>query len=148
MNGKCCKMGADEAVEKLSKEMGGYTPTTLAHINKHYPSLAVIIHDMDRIMVEDGALDKKTKRLIALACVAVRMCDGCIYPQAKVAKNFGATREEIMEALNVAVLTGGVPTWSNAKEGITELFAEWDAEDAAKAKGAKKPAPKKPKAKK
>ncbi len=100
-----------------------------------------MIHDMDRIMVEDGALDRKTKRLIALACVAVRMCDDCIYPQAKVAKNYGATRDEIIEALNVAVLTGGVPTWSTAKYGITQLFEEWDEEDLEKAE--KKPAPKK-----
>jgi AhpD family alkylhydroperoxidase len=132
-------MEADEAVAKLKKEMGGYEPTTLSHIKQHHPQLAVLIHDMDRIMVEDGALDKKTKRLIALACVAVRMCDGCIYPQAKVAKNFGASREEIIEALNIAVLTGGVPTWSNAKTGISELFAEWDEEDAAKSKGEAKP---------
>ncbi|MEI6797294.1 MAG: carboxymuconolactone decarboxylase family protein [Methanomassiliicoccales archaeon] len=146
----CDKMGADEAVAKLKKEMGGFEPATLSHIKKHHPQLAVIIHDMDRVMVEDGALDRKTKRLIALACVAVRMCDGCVYPQAKVAKNYGATREEILEALNIAVLTGGVPTWSNAKAGISELFAEWDAEDEAKAKAAEKPVPKKaaPKAKK
>jgi len=142
----CPKMGADEAVEKLHKEMGGYTPKTLHHIKQHHPQLAATIHDMDRIVVEDGALDKKTKRLIALACVAVRMCEGCVYPQAKVAKNFGATREEIVEALNVAVLTGGVPAWSTAREGLTQLFEEWDEEDAEKAKA--KPAAKKPRAKK
>jgi AhpD family alkylhydroperoxidase len=79
--------------------------------------------------VEDGALDKKTKRLIALACVAVRMCEDCIYPQAKVAKNYGASKAEIVEALQVAVLTGGVPTWSVAKKGITKLFEEWDDEE-------------------
>lgn len=146
----CPKMGADEAVNKLHKEMGGFTPQTLHHIKQHHPQLAATIHDMDRIVVEDGALDKKTKRLIALACVAVRMCDGCIYPQAKVAKNFGATREEIIEALNVAVLTGGVPSWSTAREGITQLFEEWDEEDAAKAQkpAAKKAPAKKPRAKK
>jgi AhpD family alkylhydroperoxidase len=141
-------MGPDEAVDKLKKEMGGYEPATLSHIKKHHPQLAVLIHDMDRIMVEDGALDRKTKRLIALACVAVRMCDGCVYPQAKVAKNYGATREEIIEALNIAVLTGGVPTWSNAKAGISELFAEWDEEDAAKAKAEKPKAKKAAKPKK
>jgi AhpD family alkylhydroperoxidase len=138
---ECMRMGADEAVDKLSKEMGGYTPNTLHHIKKHHPELAALIHDMDRVMVQDGALDRKTKRLIALACVAVRMCDDCIYPQAKVAKNYGATREEIIEALNVAVLTGGVPTWSTAKYGITQLFEEWDEEDLEKAE--RKPAPKK-----
>jgi alkylhydroperoxidase/carboxymuconolactone decarboxylase family protein YurZ len=74
------------------------------------------------------------------------MCEDCVYPQAKVAKNYGATREEIIEALNIAVLTGGVPTWSTAKRGITQLFEEWDEEDAEKAKA--KPKPKKPAAKK
>ncbi|TFG55421.1 MAG: carboxymuconolactone decarboxylase family protein [Methanomassiliicoccus sp.] len=127
-----CSRKAQKAVDELGIQMGGYVPDTLNHIKKHYPSLAVIIKDMDKVINEDGALDRKTKRLIALACVAVRMCDGCVYPQAKVAKNNGATREEIMEALNVAVLTGGVPTWSNAKGGITKLFDEWDAEDAEK----------------
>jgi AhpD family alkylhydroperoxidase len=139
-------MKADEAVDELSVRMGNFVPLTLSHIQKHHPDLAILIKDMDEIMEYKGALDKKTKRLIALACVSVRMCDDCIYPQAKVAKNFGATREEIMEALSIAVLTGGVPTWSNAKHGISKLMAEWDEEDAANEKADEKPkkaAPKK-----
>ena len=138
-----CRMRAKKAVDELEKQMGGYVPPTLHHIKNNHPALAVIIGDMDKVINTDGALDRKTKRLIALACVSVRMCEGCIYPQAKVAKNCGATREEIMEALNIAVLTGGVPSWSTARTGITELFAEWDAEDAEKAKLGAKAVPKK-----
>jgi len=122
------KERAEKAVKELSGKMCGFTPATLHHIKQHNPELAVLIGEMDRIMVEDGALDRKTKRLIALACVAVRMCEDCIYPQAKVAKNFGASKDEIVEALQVAVLTGGVPTWSVAKKGISQLFEEWDEE--------------------
>ncbi|MFA6802756.1 MAG: carboxymuconolactone decarboxylase family protein, partial [Candidatus Methanomethylophilaceae archaeon] len=92
------------------------------------PGLIELIHNMDNVIVEDGALDKKTKRLIALACVCIRSCEDCVYPQAKVAKNYGATKEEILEAVNVAVLTGGVPSWSIAKKGIAQLFEEWDKE--------------------
>jgi len=117
---------AEKAVKELGEEMGGFVPGTLNVVKEHHPELAVLIKDMDRVMVTDGALDKKTKRLIALACVAVRMCDDCIYPQARVAKNFGATKEEIIEALNVAVLTGGMPSWSTAKRGIIKLFEEWE----------------------
>ena len=138
-----CAMKAKKAVDELGEQMGGYVPPTLQHIKNNHPQLAVIIRDMDKVINTDGALDRKTKRLIALACVAVRMCDGCIYPQAKVAKNCGATREEIMEALNIAVLTGGVPSWSTAREGITELFTEWAKEDAEKEKLGAKPAAKK-----
>jgi AhpD family alkylhydroperoxidase len=123
------KEKAEKAVKDLSRKMCGFTPATLDHIKHHNPDLAVLIQDMDKIVVEDGALDKKTKRLIALACVAVRMCEDCIYPQAKVAKNYGASKAEIVEALQVAVLTGGVPTWSVAKKGITKLFEEWDDEE-------------------
>ena len=94
------KEDAEKAVKELNQKMCGYTPGTLHHIKKYNPELAVLIRDMDQIMVNDGALDKKTKRLIALACVAVRMCEDCVYPQAKV-----------------------------AKKGLTQLFDEWEGEE-------------------
>ena len=119
-------VSAEEAVEEMGCRMGNYVPSNLAHIKKHNPELAVVIKELDRILVEDGALDRKTKRLIALACVAVRMCEDCIYPQAKVAANYGATKEEIVEAMHVAVVIGGVPSWSIAKKGLTQVFNELD----------------------
>ncbi len=110
----------------MCDEMGGFAPKTLTAINKLDPTFMETLHTMDRFMVVDGPLDKKTKRLMALSCVCVRMCEDCVYPQARVAKNFGATREEILEAIKVAVLIGGVPCWSCAKEGISKLFDEWE----------------------
>ncbi len=124
--GKGNGCGCGEKFNEMCRDMGGYAPDTLKAIMELDPALIDTIHTMDRVMVHDGALDKKTKRLIALSCVAVRMCEDCVYAQAKVAKNYGATREEILEAINVAVLTGGVPCWSTAKKGIMKLFAEWD----------------------
>jgi len=113
---------------QMYDNMGGFAPNTLKAIKDLDPELIELIHNMDNVIVEDGALDKKTKRLIALACVCIRSCEDCVYPQAKVAKNYGATKEEILEAVNVAVLTGGVPSWSIAKKGIAQLFEEWDKE--------------------
>ncbi len=127
--GKGNRCGEGRAFREMCSDMGNYAPDTLKAIQKLDPQLVETISVMDRVMVEDGALDRKTKRLIALACVAVRMCDDCVYAQAKVAKNYGATKEEILEALNVAMLTGGVPSWSAAKGGIARLFSEWDEED-------------------
>ncbi|MCL2032763.1 MAG: carboxymuconolactone decarboxylase family protein [Methanomassiliicoccaceae archaeon] len=114
---------------EMCSDMGGFAPDTLKGIKELNPGFLENLHMMEKFMTEDKALDRKTKRLIALACVAIRMCDDCIYPQAKVAKNYGASKEEIIEAIQVAVLTGGVPCWSSAKEGIAKLFAEWDRTD-------------------
>lgn len=50
-----------------------------------------------------GHLDAKTRELIALACAVTLRCDGCITVHAKAAAEQGATKEEIAEALGVAI---------------------------------------------
>ncbi|MBS0584221.1 MAG: carboxymuconolactone decarboxylase family protein [Proteobacteria bacterium] len=50
-----------------------------------------------------GKLDAKTRELIALAVAVTRQCDGCITVHTDAAINHGATREEVMEALGVAI---------------------------------------------
>ncbi|WP_312931880.1 carboxymuconolactone decarboxylase family protein [Pseudomonas sp.] len=48
-------------------------------------------------------LDAKTRELISLAVAVTTRCDGCISVHAKAALEHGARREEIAEALGVAV---------------------------------------------
>lgn len=50
-----------------------------------------------------GRLDAKTRELIALAVAVTTRCDGCITVHADAAVKNGATREEVAEALGVAV---------------------------------------------
>jgi AhpD family alkylhydroperoxidase len=48
-------------------------------------------------------LGAKTRELISLAAAVTRQCDGCIVVHTDAAMKNGATREEIVEALGVAV---------------------------------------------
>ncbi|HZZ33559.1 MAG TPA: carboxymuconolactone decarboxylase family protein [Phenylobacterium sp.] len=50
-----------------------------------------------------GRLDAKTRELIALAVAISLRCDGCITVHTEAARKAGATKEEIAEALGVAV---------------------------------------------
>ena len=50
-----------------------------------------------------GKLDFKTRELISLAVSVTRQCDGCITVHTDAAVKHGATREEIMEAVGVAI---------------------------------------------
>lgn len=50
-----------------------------------------------------GHLDAKTRELIALAVAVTTRCDGCIATHSEVARKLGISREEIAEALGVAV---------------------------------------------
>lgn len=48
-------------------------------------------------------LDGKTRELISLAVAVTTRCDGCIASHVEAAIKFGATREEMAEALGVAI---------------------------------------------
>ncbi|WOE31837.1 MULTISPECIES: carboxymuconolactone decarboxylase family protein [unclassified Acinetobacter] len=50
-----------------------------------------------------GKLDAKTHELIALAVAVTTRCDGCIAVHAQKAIELGISREEIAEALSVAI---------------------------------------------
>ncbi|MFZ2177103.1 MAG: carboxymuconolactone decarboxylase family protein [Rhodococcus sp. (in: high G+C Gram-positive bacteria)] len=57
-----------------------------------------------------GALDAKTKELIALAIGVSSQCDGCIAAHARGAAQQGSTPEEVAEAIGVAILMNGGPS--------------------------------------
>ena len=56
-----------------------------------------------------GALDVRTKELIALAIGVVEGCDGCIASHGQAAARAGATRQEAAEAIGVTFLMKGGP---------------------------------------
>lgn len=56
-----------------------------------------------------GALDGKYKELIALGIGIHTKCDGCILAHVDAALKAGATHDEIVEAIDVAVYMSGGP---------------------------------------
>lgn len=56
-----------------------------------------------------GALEVKTKELIAMAIGVVEGCDGCIASHAQGAAKAGASKQEAAEAIGVTFLMKGGP---------------------------------------
>jgi AhpD family alkylhydroperoxidase len=81
---------------------------------------------LHKAVMVDGALDKKTKELIALGIGIGRMCEGCILSHTRGALKAGATKEQVAEAVAVAVLLSGGPgTVYGAKAlAAAEQFAQ------------------------
>lgn len=65
-----------------------------------------------------GALDLKTKELIALAIAVGSHCDGCVAYHAKAAHDRGASREEVADAIGVAIHMGGGPSMVYGAEAL------------------------------
>jgi AhpD family alkylhydroperoxidase len=66
----------------------------------------------------DGALDKKTKELIALTLGVAAHCDACIGFHVESLIKLGVTRSELEEALGMAVYMGGGPSLMYAADAL------------------------------
>jgi AhpD family alkylhydroperoxidase len=60
-----------------------------------------------KTVYKDDALNLKTKRLIALACALQAGCTRGIQGQTKDAVAAGASKQEVLEAVSVAIVMGG-----------------------------------------
>jgi AhpD family alkylhydroperoxidase len=65
-----------------------------------------------------GVLPEVHKELIALAIGVAGHCDGCIGFHAKRLAGLGASKEQVMEALAVAVYMGGGPSLMYAADAV------------------------------
>jgi len=73
------------------------------------PGVLRAFTDLHAAAMVDGALSTRTKELMALAISVTNECDDCIAFHARGAERAGATREQVAEALGVAILMGGGP---------------------------------------
>ena len=64
---------------------------------------------LKRASISEGALDVKTKELIALAIAVADQCDGCIASHARGAARAHATEQEVAETLGVCIQMMGGP---------------------------------------
>ncbi|MCU0344397.1 MAG: carboxymuconolactone decarboxylase family protein [Ignavibacterium sp.] len=75
----------------------------------------------------DGALNAKTKELMGLSASMVLRCNECIFYHIDRSIQEGATREELMETFNVALIVGGsivIPHLRYAFEIMDNMFEE------------------------
>jgi AhpD family alkylhydroperoxidase len=75
----------------------------------------------DNKILTDGALPAKTKILMALAVVASKQCEACTVSQMKSALKNGATKEEIMETMDVIFITSGAPAVAACRNALKLL---------------------------
>jgi AhpD family alkylhydroperoxidase len=90
------------------------------------PSLINGFNALSEAALTDGALDRKTKELIALALGVGAHCDACLGFHVRALVKLGATRAEVEDALGVAVYMGGGPSLMYAADALS-AFDEFSA---------------------
>lgn len=101
----------DEGLEEAKQDNDAKAPDgRLRRIGrpKDVPSLALIKESTKRKyyaaykdVYDPGALDRRTKELIAIGAAAISGCQGCLIGHIKKARALGVTMEQIKEAVAV-----------------------------------------------
>ncbi len=73
---------------------------------------------LDALTYRDGALPAATKELLGLTASLVLRCDDCVAYHLGRCRDLGYTREQISEALGVAMVVGGSITIPHVRRAV------------------------------
>ena len=76
---------------------------------------------LDSRAYEEGALDERTKELLGLATSMVLRCEDCVDYHVIRCVQLGFTDEELLEALNVALVVGGSITIPHIRRTVETI---------------------------
>jgi AhpD family alkylhydroperoxidase len=102
-----------ELRERLERLMG--------RLSEEAPGPMAGFSTLRRQALTDGFLPRKSKELIALGIAIAIRCDGCIAYHVRDALKAGATHEEVVETIGVAVMMGGGPAAIYGSEALEAL---------------------------
>ena len=99
---------------QMAKELSG----AIKEVRLGTPEVMKAFSEMAAAATKSGALDTKTKELIALGIGVAARCDGCIGFHTQALARLGATRAEVHETLAIAVYMGGGPSLMYAANAV------------------------------
>ena len=104
----------------------------MSFLNELLPETSKAFGQMQDSIFKDGFLDLKTKELIAVASSALMRCQFCVDVCSQRALAAGATKEEIADAVSIAmfIAAGSQIGWANVYgENIYDRIFEKDKEE-------------------
>lgn len=110
----------EELLESMSEKLG-FTPHILEILGELDGESLKKYNRCNKKLLSDGALPAKVKILVALAVVASKQCERCTVVQMQSALKNGATKEEIMELMDVIFITSGAPAVAACRDALKLL---------------------------
>ncbi|MFZ0423420.1 MAG: carboxymuconolactone decarboxylase family protein [Xanthobacteraceae bacterium] len=96
----------------------------LKNLHGGAPAVMKAFSAMAQAALERKALDTKTKELLALGIAVATRCDDCIAFHAKAAIEQGASQDELLETLGIAIYMGAGPSVMYASHAL-EAFSQF-----------------------
>ena len=114
-------MDIDNKLKELTAARSASHARLLALNSKTYRAFL----EMERAAFADGAVGRKWKELIAVGISVVINCESCMQWHIEKAAQVGATRDEVLEAVEVGIAMGGGPATVSARFALGVMDSIW-----------------------
>jgi 4-carboxymuconolactone decarboxylase len=111
----------DEKLKELEGKIGK-VPLIFQQLKDLDPELYKSVMGLDQMVWKEGAISKKTKKLIAVAIACSMRDRHALRAQMAGAKHLGITMAEMDEALRVTFLLAGMPAYVYGKAAAEEML--------------------------
>lgn len=106
------------------REVTAGVSASLAKLRADIPDTTRGFSALAQAVGREGALDKKTKELIAMALSVAARCDPCLGFHAEALVKLGTTRAEFEDMLGMCIYMGGGPSLMYAAKAL-DAFEEF-----------------------
>jgi AhpD family alkylhydroperoxidase len=116
------KQKAEALIERMKKDRG-YIYPEWEFAARSDPDFVEAYNNLYRAALNDGqALSAKTRELIAIGILAYRGEVNAVTAHVLRAMRLGASKQEILEAVETSIIPGGAPTFFNGLSGILKAI--------------------------
>ncbi|MGA2914369.1 MAG: carboxymuconolactone decarboxylase family protein [Methanoregula sp.] len=115
------KKKTDKELKELEKKIGK-VPKFFEELTLKEPKMYKLVMKFEAHVWDDGALTRKTKKLIAIAIAAALRDQHAVHAQMAGAANLGVTKAEVEEALRVTFLLSGMPAYVYGKSQLDDVM--------------------------
>ena len=113
-----------DLIEAMKKDRG-YLPPAWAYLaEKDVDFIEAYNNLYDRGLNDGEALPAKTRELVAMGILAYRGLENSVYEHLKRALRLGATKKEILEAIETTIIPGGAPTFGTGLRALMRIEEE------------------------
>ena len=110
-----------KGMKELERKIGK-VPVFFQELMKTQPDMHEAILAFDQHIWDDGALSRKTKKILAISIAAALRDQHAVQAQLAGAKRLGVSPDEIEEALRVTFLLAGMPAYVYGRAAMEKIM--------------------------
>ena len=115
---------AQEVIEAMRKERG-YLPPSYPYVAEKDIDFLEAYDNLYKRALSDGkALPAKIREFVVIGILAYRGHDAACYEHVKRALRLGATKQEVLEAVEATIVPGGTPTFGAGLRALMKVEEE------------------------